>query len=241
VVSDHGYSTVTEAVEIEALLRDNGFPPGATPGGVVVATNGGSVLFYAHDRDRAVGGRLAEWLMARPWCGPIVASDAMGDIPGTLPASLVGAEGERAPDLAMSFAWDSRPNDAGFDGHIYSTDKSPGQGQHGSMSKHELRCTLIARGPSFNQHATVATPTGNVDVTPTILRLLGISTDVHFDGRVLDEALAAGADPSAVDWSTETHRAERDLAAGVYRQQITVSRVGATSYVDEGKASLEAP
>ena len=46
VVSDHGYSTITETVNVRALTKEAGFPDGGEPGGVVVAQNGGSVLFY---------------------------------------------------------------------------------------------------------------------------------------------------------------------------------------------------
>ena len=51
VVSDHGYSTIIDTVNVESLMRDAGFQPGNEPGGVFVAPNGGSVLFYTHGRD----------------------------------------------------------------------------------------------------------------------------------------------------------------------------------------------
>ena len=47
VVSDHGYSTISEVIDVEAELRAAGFPPADQPGGVAVAPNGGSALFYA--------------------------------------------------------------------------------------------------------------------------------------------------------------------------------------------------
>ena len=114
VVSDHGYSTATAAIDIEALVVAAGFPPAGEPGGLIVAPNGGSVLFYVHDRDQATADRLVTWLMGQPWCGAVTASGPMSDLAGTLPAAFIGAEGDRAPDVAMSFAWDSRPNVAGF-------------------------------------------------------------------------------------------------------------------------------
>ena len=58
VVSDHGYSTIISSIEVEAMVREAGFPPGDSPGGVVVAPNGGSVLFYVHDKDRATADKL---------------------------------------------------------------------------------------------------------------------------------------------------------------------------------------
>ena len=230
VASDHGYATVTEAVHVAGLVEAAGFPPTGETGGVMVASNGGSVLFYVARHDRETADRLAAWLMAQPWCGPVVASEASGSPEGTLPASLVGVEGERAPDLAMSFAWDSEPNAGGYPGRIFSTSKMPGQGNHGSMSRHEQRCAFVARGPAFKSGARVDSPSGNVDVMPTVLRLLGIDPLAPMDGRVLEEGLDGG--PASTPHSTQTHRAERRQ----YRQQITISTVASTIYIDEGSA-----
>ena len=232
VASDHGYSTISEVIDIEAALREAGFPTGDEPGGVAVAPNGGSVLFYAASDTAATAGRLAEWLTAQPWCGALVASDAAGNIPGTLPAGLAGLEGPRAPCLAMSLRWDSTINHAGFAGHAYSTNLAPGLGQHGSMSRHETRNVLFARGPDFKQSATITTPTGNVDLAPTILHLLGLPGGAGMHGRVLQETLRGG--PETVEWHAATHEAERDTPTGHYRQAVTVSRVGETMYVEQG-------
>ncbi len=236
VVSDHGYSTIREVIDVQSLLRDAGFPPGNEAGGVTVATNGGSALFYAHGSDAATADRLASWLMRQRWCGAIVASDEIGRIAGALPASLVGAQGQRAPDLAMSFRWNSRANDAGFLGYVFSTGGATELGQHGSMSRHEMRNALFARGSGFKRGVRIQSPTGNIDLAPTILELLGVGGDA-MDGRVLHEALADG---DATDWHTTTHSAERRFDDGAYRQSITISTVGKTTYVDEGNAAFSA-
>ena len=60
------------------------------------------------------------------------------------------------------------------------------------------------------------------------------------DGRVLEEALGNGPDPREVDRSTEVHRSERQVNGGTYRQEITLSHVGTTTYLDEGRGSFEA-
>ena len=52
VVSDHGYSTITSVVDVEAEVLRAGFPPGERPGGVTVAPNGGAALLYVRDRTR---------------------------------------------------------------------------------------------------------------------------------------------------------------------------------------------
>ena len=238
-VSDHGHSTIVDTIDIEALLKDAGFPAGAEPGGVVVAPNGGSVLFYLPDRDTGTADRLAVWLMEQPWCGTILTSGAAAETAGTLPATLAGAEGPRAPELLMSFRWRPAPNVSGFHGRAFSCGGAPGLGMHGSMSRHEIRNVLFARGPSFKQGVVLTTPSGNADLAPTILRILGLGGHEAMDGRPLDEALEGGPDQDRVDRATELHTAERSVAGGVYRQEITVSRVGATTYVDHGNAALD--
>ena len=138
----------------------------------------------------------------------------------------------------MSFRWDSTANGSGYRGTVYSTGGAPGKGQHGSMSKHEMNNVLFAWGPSFKQNITVDTPSGNVDLAPTVLRILGITDGPPMDGRVLEEALAGGPDPTSVVRSTELHQAEHRLGQQVYSQSIKVSSVGATVYVDEGNGTL---
>ena len=238
VASDHGYSTISETIDVEALLTKAGFSSGGEAGQVIVAQNGGAVLFYTKPGDLATPGRLAGWLMAQPWCGTVTASDAAAGIPGTIPASLVGNQGPRAPELTVSFNWDSSTNQAGYDGSVYATGGEPGTGQHGSMSRHEIHAILFASGPSFKSALKLNTPSGNLDLAPTVLKILGISGDQDMHGRVLEEALAGGIDASEAGWSTETHHAEyapsAEAGRSVYRQRIKISRVGATTYVDEG-------
>ena len=230
VLSDHGYSTISETVPLAAMLSDAGFPDIGEPGGVAVANNGGSALLYIRDKDVPTGIKLAHWLMSQPWCGTVCASAHLGDVPGTLPTSLIGCDGPRSPELALSFRWDSEPNTAGYPGHCPSTGGAVGQGQHGSMSRHELLNVGIARGPSLCNGVVVDTPTGNIDVAPTVLRLLGIQHDSGLmEGRALEQVLLDGNSTAASPVVT-THSAER----GDYRQEIQISTVGSTRYIDWG-------
>ena len=232
VVSDHGYATIESVVDVEAELRAARFPGGDEDGGVFAAANGAAALFYVHEGDPATVERLAAWLARQPWCGAMLASERVGDVPGTLPARLGGIEGRRSPDLTMSFAWNSALSDTGYPGSTASWGGEIGVGTHGGMSRHELRNTLIARGPSFRRSAVVETPTGNIDVAPTILHLLGMSGAEEMDGRVLHEGFAGGDGSSSVEERTERHVAELDD----YRQEVTVTTVGGSVYVDEGNA-----
>ncbi len=238
VISDHGHSTVLETVDMLASIEQAGFPQGGGKGNVIVAENGGSVLFYVEDRDGATVDQLASWLMAQPWCGPVLTSRAVGPIVGTLPADLVGAEGERAPDLILSFDWSSEMNHNGVPGLSYDSGADPGQGMHGSMSRQEMHNVLLARGPRFKSGVVLTVPTGNVDLAPTVLAMMGLSEADDLDGRPLLEALVSGPDPADVEWDSETYDAKRDIDTGTYRQRIRVSRVGETAYIDEGSAEF---
>ena len=235
-VSDHGHSTALETVDIGARVEEAGFSPPGGKGSVIVAKNNGSVLFYVEDGDSATADRLAAWLMAQPWCGPVLASETVGPIPGTLPLSIAGAQGDRAPDLMMSFSWNSEMSSNGIPGLARSTGAPPGRGMHGSMSRQEMHNVLLARGPSFRRGAVLTTPSGNVDLAPTILAMLALPGAETMDGRPLLEALKAGPSADAVEWTTEQHEAEREVDTGTYRQRITVARVGETAYIDEGSA-----
>ena len=238
VVSDHGYSTIGETVNVESLTREEGFPVGGEPGGVVVANNGGAALFYASPWNRDTVISVVAWLMGQPWCGNLTVAERVGHIPGTLPASLVGNEGLRVPDVAMSFRWSPIANAAGYAGTIFSTGGTPGQGQHGSMSRSELHNVMFARGPDFKDNLVVNAPSGNFDLTPTILGLLGLPREEGMDGRVLAETLRWGPDPAEVEWFSDIHSTDCAVGEKVYRQQIKLSRVGDTVYLDEGSSSL---
>jgi arylsulfatase A-like enzyme len=238
VVSDHGYSSIIHPIKVEALVREAGFPPCGEPGGVAVANNGGSALFYTTDGDPETAERLAIWLMGQEWCGSLTVSDSIGEMTGTFPSSVVGNQGPRGPEITMSFRWNSATNDGGYQGKVYSTSGRAGQGQHGSMSKHEMNNVMFAWGPGFKRGVSVDVPSGNIDVAPTILNLLGLPGGEAMDGRVLAEALVGGPDPDSVEWSSELHSTERRLKEKVYRQQIKLSVVGETTYVDEGNSTL---
>jgi len=98
------------------------------------------------------------------------------------------------------------------------------------MSRHELLNVGVARGLSLNSKTAIDTPTGNVDLAPTILRLLGITAyERAMDGRAISEALI-NETGSIPDVRTETHESQ----TGGYRQQVQVSHVGGARYVDWG-------
>jgi len=238
VTCDHGQATIVEPIPLRELLTEQGFAPAGQAGGVIVAGNGGAALFYVDQHDPATAERLAGWLMEQPWAGPLLASDAVGPIEGTLPASLLGVQGPRTPDLLLSFAWHDGENEHGQPGHIYSSGGAAGRGTHGSMSPWEFRTFTVARGPAFKAATTVETPTGHPDLAPTILSLLGLPIPGHIEGRCIEEALAGG--PDHVEFALEEHTATRALSNGVFQQRLRIGAARTGGHLVAAEASRSA-
>jgi arylsulfatase A-like enzyme len=100
--------------------------------------------------------------------------------------------------------------------------------------------TLVGHGPDFKKGFVNYTPSGNVDVAPTILWLLGLNPPSHMDGRVLHEALVNSNEP-VPETKTETLEATRDIGNFHWRQYIKVRTVGKTRYFDEGSSEVTHP
>jgi Type I phosphodiesterase / nucleotide pyrophosphatase len=231
VVSDHGYSTIAGRIALEDLVRAAGFPPGNVPGGVTVAANGGAVLFYVRDSDPGTLEQLTEWLIAQPWTGTLLAGRPEGAALGLLPADLIGLGGPRAADVVLSFRWNSAGTANGFTGCADSAEGAPGLGTHGSGSPHELRCVLIACGPSFRQETVSELPSGNVDIAPTVLRLLGVKTDAPLDGRPLIEGLRTRTDPPLTASVPRRYEATCQMGGVTRVHRAVVESVGHARYV----------
>lgn len=236
VVSDHGYSTVARRIQLEPVVREAGFPPGHAPGGVTVAANGGAALFYVRDSDPGVLERLVAWLVAQPWSGALVAGRAEGLALGLLPGDTVGLAGLRAPDVALSFRWDWSETAGGVVGSADSAEGAPGLGTHGSGSPAELRCVLIASGSSFRQRIVSELPSGNIDIAPTVLRLLGVTTDLPLDGRPLLEAFDTVSDQAPPASAPRDCETRCELGGARLLHRAVVEHVGNARYL----ASLSA-
>ena len=133
----------------------------------------------------------------------------------------------------MSLTWDSTPNAAGYPGLSACLSGPAGVGTHGGMSRHELRNTLMARGPSFRRSTSIDTPTGNIDVAPTILHLMGLPGGEKMDGRVLHEALAGGEAVQICQGAVQRRTPQSWEITG--RRSPLLPLAGST-YLDEGNA-----
>jgi len=93
--------------------------------------------------------------------------------------------------------------------------------------------TCIAAGPDFRKGAHDDLPTGNIDIAPTILWILGVEPQPELSGRVLREALTQ---PGTASPTCQTRRLEASFrsADSTWRQYLERSEVNGVLYFDEG-------
>ena len=233
-VSDHGYSTIKDTVNIADNIKKEMVQLIPDIDQILIAPNGGSVLFYINPPDVKVIETLIDYLIQQPWCGNLLTSSKFGDIEGSVDLGITGLEGERSPDLVMSFRWENLMNEFSVPGVAYNSGGVKGNGLHGSMGFSEQHFTLIGFGPDFHEGIEVKIPSGNIDVAPTVLDLIGINDTFKMDGRVLSEGLV-GRNLSSSEILKKEIFKERKIHSTQYRQQIDISEYKGSIYIDQGK------
>ena len=245
VVSDHGFSTIERSVDLRKILRDAGFAAKTEfdnepkPEDIMLVGNGGSVLFYVVGNDATVTRRLVEFLQQSDFAGVIFTKHGL---PGTFQLDDAKIDNPHAPDVVMAFRWNDSKNQFGTPGMIDADwQRKAGEGTHASLSRFDMHNTLVVAGPDFRRGQTDDLPTGNIDLAPTILRILGINSALEMDGRILSEAMVnVERAPATNGTETKTIEAKKDFTAGKWRQVLQISRVGSTTYLDEGNGSFAA-
>lgn len=235
VVSDHGFSTVDRGPDVIKGLKRAKFSvakqfENPEPGDILAASLGGSTSFYVYNHDEPTIRRLVEFLQTTDYAGVIFSSVP---VEGTFPIAQVRLDASKgAPDVLVSMRWTEDRNNFGARGMLTAAEGSRGRGTHASLSRYDLHNTLIASGPDFKTNYVSELPSGNIDVAPTVLSILGIAPPAPMDGRVLMEAFAGSTNvPTA---SRQVLKASRTLGFRVWQQRLTFSQVGSVVYFEEG-------
>lgn len=241
VVSDHGFSTIARSIDVPKILRDAGFDAvtefAADPrnGQVMVVGNGGTILFYVIGHDTTITKKLVEFLQQTDFAGVIFTREV---VEGTFTFDKARVDSDRAPDVEMAFRWNEDKNQFGAAGMIDGDwQRAAGKGTHATLSRFDMHNMLVAAGPDFKNGLTSELPSGNVDLAPTICAIFGIKSPTTMDGRVLGEAMSGSKAPPA-QASTENPEAARKFSNGTWRQQLKISRIGSTIYLDEGNGEF---
>ena len=170
---------------------------------IAIGANGGSdAIWLLTPAGRAMAPRIADALSRQDYTGGLYAADRLGPVAGALPFGAVGLEGGARtprPDLLVSFRsyplGCARPLLCGID--VADTDLQQGQGIHGGFGRADTRNMMAAIGPDFRRGYVDPSPVANLDWAPTLAHVLGLRLAGHgaLRGRVMDEALARGAQP----------------------------------------------
>jgi len=217
VTSDHGFSTETGELNLQKLVEPFARKLDEGSNDIVVAE--GAIYLRRPDASRVSA--IVAALQQRPEVGAIFTRDG---VDGTLSFAVARWNHARSGDILVSANWTGKANAAGFKG----TTTQEGVAGHGTSSPYDVHNALIAAGPDFREHATSSLPTGNVDLAPTLLRLLGITPPSSMTGRVIVEGLRNG--PIAGSQTKGTRVVQS--AEGTYTLEAHFSIVGTHRYLD---------
>ncbi len=233
VVSDHGFSTVRRTLDAAQRLRAGGFDAvrrfSASPkaGQVLVVSLGASMEFYVAGHEPGTVRRLVDYLQRSDFAGVIMTRIP---IEGTFRLAQLQMETAEAPDIFLCSRWLDQPNEFGVRGEMPSDiEKAVGQGTHATLSRYDLRNTLVASGPDFRRGWVDPTPSGNIDLCPTVLHLLGLKAPQPLDGRVLHEALRDSPDELPMAKATILHARRSG-----WKQYLRLTTVEGVTYFLEG-------
>jgi arylsulfatase A-like enzyme len=241
VVSDHGFSTISKGPDVVDILKKAKFQAfkkneNPEPGDVMVVGLGGTVMLYVVERQPAVVQRLVDFLQQCDFTGVVFSRTK---IEGTFPLEAVryDSSGNNGPDVMISLRWTAERNEHGAPGMFYSVEGTRGKGSHASLSHFDMNNTLVAAGPDFKRGFVSQTPSGNVDLAPTVLHLLGVKPSKTMDGRVLHEALMDDDDPLP-EVREKKIEAEREIGLFRWTQYLKYFDVNGTVYFSEGSGEL---
>ena len=227
ITSDHGFSDHTSGFDVAPLLEP--FAGTLDDGSPRIVAGGGAI--YVRDGDRTAIAEIVAALQRSEGAGAMFtrrddSSVTAGWVPGTLSFDLAHWDHERSADILVSTDWTDALNEYGYQG----TTAQRGVAGHGSSSPFDIHATLVAAGPDLREGAVIDVPSGNADVAPTFLYLLGIEAPSSMQGRVLLEALKAGPDPTNID--IEGAEITVENAEGSYVLTAVVSVVDGRRYLD---------
>jgi arylsulfatase A-like enzyme len=241
VVSDHGFSTIERSIDLKKILNDAGFNAATALtnelklGDIMLVGNGGTILCYVIGHDPGVTNRLVEFLQRSDFAAVIFTK---AGLEGTFPFDRAMIETPNGPDVQVALRWNDSKNQFGVAGMIDGDwNRQAGKGTHATLSRFDMHNTLIVAGPDFRRGENSDLPSGNVDLAPTILNILGIKAP-PMDGRILSEAMTKNEKAEKPSSATTTTEATSTLPGGRWRQTLQRSQVGSTVYLDEGNGGF---
>ena len=228
VTSDHGFTTNVGGVSVSEALVDAGLKQ--SPGSLDVVIAGGAV--HVREGGPARVDSIVRVLQRSEWVGAVFtrgdAGSDLGSVDGTIAFSAVGWDHARSADVLVSAGWSDGENQFGYRGEVFVG----GTAGHGSASPWDIRAAFVADGPSIKNFQASPIPSGNIDIMPTVMELLGQPVPSDMDGRVLAEILEGGPFPGEIEFTPEIIETGADLGDVRYDLIAYRTRVGSTVYFD---------
>lgn len=242
VVSDHGFSTIGQPVDVAHELVNAGLPAyrefksPPKSGDILVDGLGGSVFLYVAGHDETMIRRVVDVLESSAFAGTIFTRQE--GLPGTFPLNLAHINSPNAPDVVVALRWSDDKNAVGVPGTVVSDGgRKAGQGTHATFSRFDVHNTFVAAGPDFRAGATNDTPTSNADIAPTAAWILGLPVSSPMDGRVIKEALESSSPTVLAPPKTERLEAGREFESRHWQQYLQATLYDGETYLDEANGS----
>lgn len=234
VASDHGHITVKEHFDLTEALVKSGFRKGKT----LVDPDADFVLLWGYSGNIYVLNQelipdIAAALMEIPQVGMVFTRDrngVNGIVEGTFSSRLVGGDSNRAGDIRFILRHTNEKDNNGYDGTCICNPFIPVGGSiHGGLHPSEVNSVLGWSGSCFKKNTIIDSVTGVIDITPTILKLLGIKPKILPQGRVLNE-LFKDSTENPPDAERRTFTAGR----GEFSQKLEIDYIGDIPYIHRG-------
>jgi arylsulfatase A-like enzyme len=194
VASDHGQISSDREIPLAQLLTAAGHPCAKAAdrdltGAAIAMTGGNMGEIRMLDGDIERRDAVARWLMQQEFIGMVFTpSDdpALGSVEGTLSTALVRLDHARQPELVYVLRSGTGPDAYGLPGLGAITGSVPvGGGMHGGLNRHELNTVLMLGRGARGEGSVQNTPCGLLDLAPTVLDLLGVSSVGAMEGQSL--------------------------------------------------------
>ncbi len=230
ITTDHGFSTHEGGFDLHEILHENELNENVRIFG--------NTQIYLNNEDHQLLRQIVRALQEHPAVGAIFtranAEDGInGIVEGTFSMNFINYDHDRSADILVTAAWNDDINEYGYAG--IST--QPGVAGHGTTSPFEIQTKMIAFGPDIKKGIVNPVPTGNIDITPTILHLLGLPIPDSMEGRVMSELLIDGPDPETVNYNIERYETEPVEWNSEFKIYLYKARTGEHAYLH--KAGIE--
>ena len=228
ITTDHGFSTHKGGFNVSDILQEQDLLEGAR----VI----GNTQIYLEEPDEERIRQIVQVLQQHPAVGAIFTppgeqDETDGRVEGTLSMELIYYNHERAADIFVTAAWSDETNEFGYAG----TSTQGGTAGHGTASPYELQTAMIISGPDFKNGVVSPVPTGNVDLAPTILYLLGLSLPESMDGRIMHELLVDGPDPESISVQIDRYETGPVEWDPDYKMTLEKARTGESAYLRQAR------